>query len=91
MKVLIYPHNNIIDHIYRFNERDNHQVKLLFPALYNYKVTNSDKRPILYATEKSVSVEWENDFELKVSLRVPEVRRKLEFFILAYGDPFFRE
>lgn len=87
----MHPHKNIIDHIFRFNERDNHQVKLQFPALYSYKVTNSEKRPLLYATEKNVSVEWANDFEVKVGLRVPEVRRKLEFYILAYVDQYFKE
>jgi nephrocystin-4 len=73
----MFPHNNVIDHIYRFNERDNHRVKLTFPALYSYTVPSSEQRPIIYATDRNVVVEWADDFQLRASLRVPEVRKQL--------------
>jgi nephrocystin-4 len=87
----MFPHNNIIDHIYRFNERDNHRVKLTFPALYGYTVPSSEMRPILYSTDPNVAVEWSDDFQIRASLRVPEVRKQLDFNLLAYADSYFRE
>lgn len=74
--------------MYHFHERDNHSVKLTFPAIYSYTLPAYDKRPILYVNDPSVGVEWANDFEIRMTLKVPEVRKTLVFNILAYTDSY---
>lgn len=32
----IEPHNSVIDHVFRYYERDNRQVSLVLPALYYF-------------------------------------------------------
>ena len=65
---------NIIDHVYHFTERDNHSVKLTLPAIYGYTLPAYDKRPILVVTNPNVGAEWTNDFEIRATLKVPEVK-----------------
>lgn len=87
----MYPKPNSIDHIYRFYERDKRQVSVVFPAIFGYSVPAPEKRPKLYATDRDVMVEWANDFELRISLRMPEVNKDVEFNVLCYQDTYMRE
>lgn len=35
--------------------------------------------------------EWANDFEIRLTLRMGEVNKTIDFNILAYGDIYFNE
>ncbi|CAD8074841.1 unnamed protein product [Paramecium primaurelia] len=91
MRIKIFPHNNTIDHVYRFYERDNRQVSIQFPALYGYTVPSPDKKPILFCNNDQLVVEWANEFEIRISLRMPEVNKQTVFYILAYQDTYYKE
>lgn len=91
MKIHVYPHTNSIDHIYRFYERDSKQVKLTFPALYSYTLPSPDKKPILFCNNSLIAVEWANDYEIRLTLKVPAIMQKVYFYVLAYNDSYFRE
>jgi hypothetical protein len=66
LRVTVSPHVNAIDHIYHFNERQAQAVTLMMPGVYSYTLPAFDKRPVIKATDRGVSVEWANDFEIRL-------------------------
>jgi len=43
--------------------------------LYGYTVPAPDKKPILFCNNDQLVVEWANEFEIRISLRMPEVNK----------------
>lgn len=90
VKVNVEPHAAIVDHVFRFYEQENRNVTLYLPALYASSVPPSTK-PILALTNPKAVVDWLNDKEISLQLKVGAAQSVTKFNILAYADSYRAE
>ena len=89
-KLEIVPSSPIVDHVFRFFEQENRNVTLYLPALYHYSLPPSHK-PILMLNYPKAVVDWLNDREITVQLKIPSAQSQLRFNLLAYSDGFLAD
>ena len=87
LKVNIEPHAPILDHVFRYFEQENKNVTLYLPALYASSLPPTTK-PILGLTNPKAVVDWLNDKEISIQLKVGSAQNVTKFNLLAYSDSY---
>eukprot|EP00825_Cyclidium_porcatum_P010723 TRINITY_DN15493_c0_g1_i1.p1 TRINITY_DN15493_c0_g1~~TRINITY_DN15493_c0_g1_i1.p1 ORF type:complete len:385 (+),score=63.64 TRINITY_DN15493_c0_g1_i1:1953-3107(+) len=90
-KLCVEPHMNAIDHIFRFYEKENTDTKLILPCLYHSTEPPRENKTSLYITHRGAIVEWLNQNEVSIQIRVPQVSKILKCNLLAYKDQYKSE
>jgi len=89
-KMEIVPSSSIVDHVFRFFEQENRNVNLFLPALYHYSMPPSSK-PILALNYNKAVVDWLNDREISLQLKIPAAQTTLRFNLMAYNDVYYAD
>ena len=87
----ITPYVDIVDHQFRYYERENRDIKLELPSLYHFSNPNKENRPRLVITKNGALAEWMNDREVCIRLKVPSAGVKKRLNLLAYADDYLDE
>ena len=87
LKVNIEPHAPIVDHVFRYFEQENKTVTLYLPALYASTLPPTTE-PILALTNPKAVVDWLNDKEISLQMKVGSAQSVTKFNLLAYSDSY---
>ena len=90
VKIQLVPSPPVIDHTFRFFEQENKSAELLFPAIYQHSIPPANK-PVLRVNYQNAIVEWLNDYEMALQLKIPSNQSVLRFNVLAYNDVYHAE
>ena len=88
--VRVEPHNQIVDHCFRFFERENRSTSLMLPSLYHMSNVPITK-PLLHVTYPKSTVEWLSDREIGINMKTPSAANILNFNLIAYDDSYCSE
>lgn len=90
LKVNIEPHAPIIDHVFRYFEQENKTATLLLPALYSSSLPPTTL-PIFSLTNPKAVLDWVNQKEICIQLKVGPAQSVTKFNLLAYADSYKSE
>ncbi|CAD8158794.1 unnamed protein product [Paramecium octaurelia] len=86
LRIIVEPHQQPIDHVLRFYERENRQTRLIIPRLFNQPL---QQQPHVHITDPDVMIEWSSDFNsIRLNLRIGEPQSVKIFNILLYQDQY---
>ncbi|KRX06407.1 hypothetical protein PPERSA_05020 [Pseudocohnilembus persalinus] len=89
-KLRVQPHSQVIDHLFRYYERENRLLNIVLPSLY-HQAQSPRTKPFLHWTNKKAEVEWLNANEISLKAQAPQAAEINRFNILAYSDPYKSE
>ncbi|EAR93704.2 nephronophthisis protein, putative (macronuclear) [Tetrahymena thermophila SB210] len=84
-RIKVEPHQQIIDHIFRYYERATKTVNITLPPLY-LKDQAPMLKPTLHVTDNKVAVEWVNEQEIAIYTKMPNISKIMRFNILVYNS-----